>query len=138
MMKAANLYYREGSSDKVYHATVEEKDGGHVVNFQYGRRGGHMTTGSKTSGPVSLAEAMKVWEKLVSSKLAKGYRHMTDASQGAIPQVDLPETPTGSQQVDQSPPKRTQCGHNGPISSRLKAVPTGSVPSVRYHGCEVC
>lgn len=108
-MKTANLYFREGSSDKVYHATVEEKDGGHVVNFQYGRRGGHMTTGSKTSSPVSLAEAMKVWEKLVNSKLAKGYRHMTDASQGAIPQADLPETPTEIQCCLLNPVDEEEC-----------------------------
>ena len=98
-MKSASLYFREGSSDKVYHATVEEKDGGHVVNFSYGRRGGHMTTGSKTSSPVSVAEAVKVWEKLVNSKLAKGYRHMTDEVQGAIPQAEVPETPTEIQCV---------------------------------------
>lgn len=90
----ANLYFKEGSSDKVYHATVEPSGGGHVVNFSYGRRGGHMTTGSKTSGPVSLAEAMKVWEKLVNSKLAKGYRHMTEDGPGVIPVADLPDTPS--------------------------------------------
>ena len=109
MMKSASLYFREGSSDKVYHATVEEKGGGHVVNFEYGRRGGHMTTGSKTSSPVSLAEAVKVWEKLVNSKLAKGYRHMTDASQGTIPQAELPETPTEIQCCLLNPVDEDEC-----------------------------
>lgn len=109
-MKSASLYFREGSSDKVYHATVEEKDGGHVVNFQYGRRGGHMTTGSKTSSPVSAEEAVKVWEKLVNSKLAKGYRHMTEDSQGAtIPVADLPETPTEIQCVLLNPVDEEEC-----------------------------
>ena len=30
--QSVTLYYREGSSDKVYQATLEEKDGGFVVN----------------------------------------------------------------------------------------------------------
>jgi bifunctional non-homologous end joining protein LigD len=92
-MKNASLYYREGSSDKVYHATVEEMDGGYVVNFEYGRRGARMNTGSKTSRPVSQDKAVKIWTDLVESKLAKGYRHMTEASHGTIPQAP-PETPT--------------------------------------------
>ena len=78
-MKSASLYFREGSSDKVYHATVEEASGGYVVNFSYGRRGGHMTTGSKTSSPVSPAEAVKVWEKLVNSKLANKQRRCVNS-----------------------------------------------------------
>lgn len=32
------LYYREGSSDKVYRAAIEPKGEGYVVNFAYGRR----------------------------------------------------------------------------------------------------
>jgi len=92
-MKSASLYFKEGSSDKVYHATVEPNGSKFVVNFSYGRRGGTMNTGTKTNAPVSLEEAIKAWEKLVNSKLAKGYRHMTD-TQGAIPQASLPDTPT--------------------------------------------
>lgn len=98
-MKTASLYFKEGSSDKVYHATVEPKGDKFVVNFQYGRRGGSMTTGSKTSSPVGLDEAVKVWTKLVDSKLAKGYRHMTSDGPGVIPQADLPDTPTEIQCV---------------------------------------
>lgn len=108
-MKSASLYFREGSSDKVYHATVEEKDGGHVVNFQYGRRGGTMNTGSKTSSPVSAEEAVKVWTKLINSKLAKGYRHMTDEIQGAIPQAEVPETPTEIQCCLLNPVDEKEC-----------------------------
>jgi bifunctional non-homologous end joining protein LigD len=98
-MKTASLYFKEGSSDKVYHATVEPKGDRFVVNFQYGRRGGSMTTGSKTSSPVGMDEAVKVWTKLVDSKLAKGYRHMTSDGPGVIPQADLPNTPTEVQCV---------------------------------------
>lgn len=33
--KSHTLYYRNGSSDKVYRAQIEEKDGGYVVTFAY-------------------------------------------------------------------------------------------------------
>jgi bifunctional non-homologous end joining protein LigD len=108
-MKSASLYFKEGSSDKVYHATVEEKDGGYVVNFQYGRRGGTMNTGSKTSSPVTPEEAVKVWQKLVNSKLAKGYRHMTEEGPGVIPQAELPDTPTEIQCVLLNPIDEDEC-----------------------------
>jgi len=108
-MKSASLYFKEGSSDKVYHATVEPKGDKFVVNFSYGRRGGSMTTGTKTSSPVSLPEAEKVWEKLVNSKLAKGYRHMTADGPGVIPQADLPDTPTEIQCVLLNPIDEDEC-----------------------------
>ena len=45
-MESITLYFREGSSDKVYSASIDPKDGGHVVNFAYGRRGSTLNTGT--------------------------------------------------------------------------------------------
>ena len=71
---AISLYFREGSSDKVYHAQiVPNGDNLYSVNFQYGRRGSSLQTGSKTATPVTLAEARKIFDKLVAEKKAKGY-----------------------------------------------------------------
>ena len=67
------LYYREGSSDKVYQAAMEPAGNQFVVNFAYGRRGTTLTTGTKTSSPVDYAAAKKIYAKLVSEKKAKGY-----------------------------------------------------------------
>ena len=67
------LYYREGSSDKVYQAAMEPAGNQFVVNFAYGRRGTTLTTGTKTSSPVDYAAAKKIYTKLVSEKKAKGY-----------------------------------------------------------------
>lgn len=94
----ADLYFKEGSSDKVYHATVEPKDGKFVVNFSYGRRGSALVAGTKTNQPVTLEEATKAFERLVGSKLAKGYRRMESGDQ-TIPQAELPDTPTEIQCV---------------------------------------
>jgi bifunctional non-homologous end joining protein LigD len=68
------LEYREGTSDKVYRAAIERSGDGYVVNFAYGRRGSTMNTGTKTTQPVPYAEALNIYEKLVRSKTAKGYR----------------------------------------------------------------
>lgn len=80
-LQSASLHYREGNSDKVYHAAIEPKDNGYIVTFTYGRRGNTLNTGTKTTHPVSLSEATKVFDKLIGSKLAKGY-HYTAASAG--------------------------------------------------------
>ncbi len=74
-IQSASLHYREGNSDKVYHAAIEPQGEGHIVTFAYGRRGNTLNTGTKTTRPMSLAEATKIFDKLVASKLAKGYRH---------------------------------------------------------------
>ncbi|MEI7911838.1 MAG: WGR domain-containing protein [Verrucomicrobiota bacterium] len=73
-IQSASLYLRDGSSDKEYHAAIEPKACGFIVTFAYGRRGNTLTVGTKTEAPVSLADATKVFDKLVASKVAKGYR----------------------------------------------------------------
>jgi bifunctional non-homologous end joining protein LigD len=67
------LFYREGSSDKVYKASLTEEPKGFVVNFAYGRRGNTLTTGTKTVKPVPYEQALKIYNKLVQEKTAKGY-----------------------------------------------------------------
>jgi bifunctional non-homologous end joining protein LigD len=74
IIQSTSLYFREGPSDKEYHAAIEPRDDGFIVRFSYGRRGSTLTTGTKTEMPVPLADATKVFNKLISSKLAKGYQ----------------------------------------------------------------
>jgi bifunctional non-homologous end joining protein LigD len=90
------LYYREGSSDKVYQAAIEPAGNEFVVNFAYGRRGATLTTGTKTSSPVDYAAAKKIYTKLVSEKKAKGYtegadgtpyQHTDKQASGILPQL---------------------------------------------------
>ena len=90
------LYYREGSSDKVYQAAIEPAGNQFVVNFAYGRRGATLTTGTKTSSPVDYAAAKKIYAKLVSEKKAKGYtegengtpyQHADKQASGILPQL---------------------------------------------------
>ena len=71
--QSTSLYYRQGSSDKEYHVRLEAKDDGYVVNIAYGRRGSTLSTGTKTSAPVSYDTALHLFERLVQEKQAKGY-----------------------------------------------------------------
>jgi len=95
------LYYREGSSDKVYQAAIEPAGNQFVVNFAYGRRGSTLTSGTKTSSPVDYAAAKKIYVKLVSEKKAKGYtegengtpyQHAEKQASGILPQLLNPIT----------------------------------------------
>ena len=78
-INSINLFYTEGSSDKVYSAQIEPKAGGFVVNFQYGRRGSSLKADTKTVDPVSIDSAIKIFSKLVLEKKSKGY---TEAKSG--------------------------------------------------------
>lgn len=70
--KSTNLYLTEGASDKVYQAQLEQDAAGWSVNFQYGRRGKPLRSGNKATG-IAYAQALKIFDKLISSKTKKGY-----------------------------------------------------------------
>ena len=48
VQERVTLYNTEGTSDKVYVVWIEPRDGGFVVEAQWGRRGGPMQNGAKT------------------------------------------------------------------------------------------
>ena len=85
-MTQTTLYYREGSSDKIYRAFIETTAAGCHVRFAYGRRGATLTTGTKTPHPVTLGRAFDIYDKLVRSKLAKGYTPGEDGALHASPE----------------------------------------------------
>lgn len=103
-MQQITLYYQLGSSDKVYQAGIAPEDNGYIVHFAFGRRGTTLQAGIKTQTPMAFEEARRVYERLVSEKLAKGYtpgesgtpyQHTDKAEQatGVRPQLLNPITP---------------------------------------------
>ena len=74
------LYYRQGSSDKVYQAAIAPAGDGFVVTFAYGRRGSTLTTGTKTLSPVTHNTARSIYDRLVREKKAKGYTEGPDGA----------------------------------------------------------
>jgi predicted DNA-binding WGR domain protein len=79
LLRRTTLYYREGTSDKVYEVDVcctgQDR---YVVNFRYGRRGATLKEGTKTTQAVSLAEAERIFTQLVREKTHKGYRDIAN------------------------------------------------------------
>lgn len=73
MDESISLYFADGSSDKVYHAQLVAQGDGFMVNFQYGRRGSTLQSGSKTSAPTEYERAKKIYQKLIAEKTGKGY-----------------------------------------------------------------
>jgi bifunctional non-homologous end joining protein LigD len=71
--ESTTLYYREGSSDKVYQVSLEPIGDLFVVNFAFGRRGSTLNTGTKKSSPVDYGTGKAIYDKLVREKTAKGY-----------------------------------------------------------------
>ena len=76
--KQTTLYFSNGSSDKVYKASIEYDGTGYLVNFAYGRKGATLRTGTKTQSPVTLDKAEVIYAKLVNSKTSKGYTEQMD------------------------------------------------------------
>ena len=72
-LASARLFYRDGSSDKEYHAAINAADGGYTVTFAFGRRGSALSAGTKTASPVPLEKARLIYDKLLAEKTAKGY-----------------------------------------------------------------
>ena len=98
-IQSASLHFREGNSDKVYHAAIEPHGEGYIVTFAYGRRGNTLTTGTKSDLPMPLETATKLFDKLVASKLAKGY-HYSSASAGETKPDSKPYRQTGDEGRD--------------------------------------
>ena len=80
------LYYKDGSSDKIYQCETRQVKGGYVVDFAYGRRGSTLKTGTKTSSPVTEEEANTIYNKLVREKTAKGYTEGEDGKRYSTPE----------------------------------------------------
>ena len=95
-MENTTLFYKQGSSDKEYHAAIESKDGGYIVTFAYGRRGTTLTTGIKTPTATSYDVAKGIYDKIIKEKTAKGYttgqagtpyQHTDKETSGTLPQL---------------------------------------------------
>lgn len=68
-----SLWFYDGSSDKVYVATVTENNGTFAVKGEWGRRG--RTMQSQTKGEFgSKWAAIAAYDSLVDSKTSKGYQ----------------------------------------------------------------
>ena len=73
--KQTTLFYRAGSSDKIYQVSLETNGSPDhfLVRYAFGRRGSTLQTGTKTPSPVDYDTALRTFNQLVAAKVAKGY-----------------------------------------------------------------
>jgi bifunctional non-homologous end joining protein LigD len=104
-IKSIELFFQEGSSDKVYNAKILEDGGKFTVAVAWGRRGSTLNTGSKAV-KVDRAAADKMFEKLVREKRGKGYEENTGDH---VPAAVAP--PEGEGSGSKVVGKRAKVGH---------------------------
>ena len=90
IVRSVRLWMKEGRSDKIYEIDLVDlerpDDARYLVNFRYGRRGSSLRDGTKTSSPVSRANAEKLFDSVMVSKINDGYRRVDgDAAAPAVP-----------------------------------------------------
>ena len=69
----ADLYFQQGSSDKVYHLQLENVQDQWSVQAQWGRRGSALQSDVKASG-TTYEEAKRVYDRILREKTGKGYQ----------------------------------------------------------------
>lgn len=79
-LPSRSLYFQEGSSDKEYHIRIVEvvrllaTPPLYHVEFQYGRRGNKLVSGTKTVHPTNFQDAQEIYSKVLQEKIGKGYQ----------------------------------------------------------------
>lgn len=97
VIEQSRLWFREGTSDKVFEIDlVEVATNQYVVNFRFGRRGTALKDGTKTALPLSLDKARAVFGKLVDEKLAGGYQTGAPPTSAPPPRAPAPASPPAS------------------------------------------
>src|SRR5258705_5025085 len=86
----AELYFRQGSTDKVYHLQLENAQARWSVQAQWGRRGSTLQSDIKVSD-TTYEEARRVYDRLLREKTGKGYQIAQATTNGDTPiSVGLP------------------------------------------------
>jgi bifunctional non-homologous end joining protein LigD len=86
------LYFRQGSSDKVYHLQLENVQDRWSVQAQWGRRGSALQSDAKISN-ATYEEAKRIYDRVLREKTGKGYQIAEAAVNGnAAISVGLPPT----------------------------------------------
>ncbi|MBP0019027.1 MAG: WGR domain-containing protein [Cyanobacteria bacterium SBLK] len=109
LIRRKTLLYQAGRSEKIYQVDLYQVEGDrYLVNFRYGRRGKPLKEGSKTVDPVKSQKAERLFAQLVSSKLASGYRDVSEATNIEYTAPTPPSQPSPSPQLSGSEDPRHQ------------------------------
>jgi bifunctional non-homologous end joining protein LigD len=107
VIKSVQLFFQEGSSDKVYNASIVTDGGAFTVKVEWGRRGAKLSEGSKCV-KVTRAVAEREFDKCVREKRNKGYEEIGG---GVSPAAVAPPVGQGSGSKAGAGTKRAKVGH---------------------------
>ncbi len=81
LIQRTSLFYQSGTSDKVYEVDLcQVAPDRYMVNYRYGRRGKTLREGTETVTTLPLDKAQKAFDRLVRSKVSKGYQEASTAA----------------------------------------------------------
>src|SRR5512143_1028967 len=106
-IKSVQLFFQEGTSDKVYNAAIVDDGGAYTVQVSWGRRGSKLSEGNKAV-KVSRAKAEATFDRLVREKRGKGYEELTA---NVRPAAVAPPVGQGSASKAGAGTKRAVVGH---------------------------
>lgn len=92
VMQSTSLYFKDSTSDKVYNVTLEESEGGYIVNCSWGRRGSALQSATQTKSPVSIDKAITIYQKKITEKTSKGYMPTADLGKTLGNSITVPDT----------------------------------------------
>ncbi len=123
IVRHIDLHFFGGGSDKVYHIAVEAVgDGTYRVPFAYGRRGNTLNRGYKTTSPVSLGEAERVYQKYIGEKTGKGYEPSPGVS-GRVFSGQMIGQSNAGVTVAAAPAGRSKSSVKQPAAATLQPAP---------------
>jgi bifunctional non-homologous end joining protein LigD len=114
-VKSVQLFFQEGTSDKVYNAEIVEDGGAYTVHVEWGRRGSKLSEGNKAIR-VTRAVADKTFERLIREKRTKGYEEI---SGGTAPAAVAPPVGQGSGSKAGAGTRRAKVGHAAQLLTAL-------------------
>ena len=114
VIKEIELFYQEGTSDKVYNAMIVKDGDAYTVKVAWGRRGSTLNQGAKAV-KVALAVAQKKFDSLVREKTNKGYQAITGAVK---PAAVAP--PIGEGSGSKAPRARAKVGHSAQLLTAIE------------------
>ncbi|HTL33012.1 MAG TPA: WGR domain-containing protein [Kofleriaceae bacterium] len=115
-VKSVQLFFQEGTSDKLYNAQIVEDAGAYTVAVQWGRRGSKLQEGNKALR-VTRAKAEATFDRIVREKRSKGYEEIAG---NVRPAAVAPPSGQGSASKAGAGTKRAVVGHAAQLLTAIE------------------
>ncbi len=116
------LFYREGTSDKVYEIHLTEEDDGFLVTGYSGRRGTKLVSQSKTLKPVPYRTARYIFDNLEAAKLNHRRTPYTGTSRERFDAPGTPADASTSSPQETSPHTENESPASAYSATHLEAL----------------